>query len=292
MRPSHAESICSDGEYGVFEGSADDEVVHGHYRREGTWSPEIQELLADQLFPEGRGTFLDIGANIGLVSIPLAERRRVRCLAFEPEPRNFEWLERNIAAHEVGSLFTTFNLALHSEETRLRFELSASNFGDHRVRGAAPAEADAKRTLIEVPAGRLDDLVRLEDLPRPIVAKLDTQGSELRVLRGAERSLPQIDHLICEFWPHGLRRMGDSPGDLDRALSRLLLRDDLETRRAPGAAAAGRSPLRPARLAAHRRLGSGLLRRPRHPTRRAAPGARVFRRSRRSAPTGSSRSSG
>ena len=214
MPSPHTESICSDGEYGVFEGSIDDEVVHGHYRREGTWSPEIQDLLADRLFPEGRGTFLDIGANIGLVSIPLAERRRVRCLAFEPEPRNFQWLERNIALHEVGSLFTTFNLALHSEETRLSFELSASNFGDHRVRGAAPAEAGRERTLIEVPAGRLDDLVRVEDLPRPIVAKLDTQGSELRVLRGAERSLPHLDHLICEFWPHGLRRMGDSAEDL------------------------------------------------------------------------------
>ena len=102
MRPSHAESIRSDGEYGIFEGSIHDEVVHGHYRREGTWSPEIQALLADQLFPEGRGTFLDIGANIGLVSIPLAERRRVRCLAFEPEPRNFQWLERNIASARGG----------------------------------------------------------------------------------------------------------------------------------------------------------------------------------------------
>jgi FkbM family methyltransferase len=214
MRPSHAESICSDGAYGVFEGSIHDEVVHGHYRREGTWSPEIQELLSDRLFPEGRGTFLDIGANIGLVSIPLAERRRVRCLAFEPEPRNFEWLERNIAAHRVGSLFETFNLALHSEEARLAFELSASNFGDHRVRGTAPAEDGAERRLIEVPAACLDDLVRIENLAHPIVAKLDTQGAELRVLRGAERSLPHIDHLICEFWPHGLRRMGDRPEDL------------------------------------------------------------------------------
>jgi len=214
MRPSNAESIRSDGEYGIFEGSIHDEVVHGHYRREGTWSPEIQALLADQLFPEGRGTFLDIGANIGLVSIPLAERRRVRCLAFEPEPSNFQWLERNIALHQLASLFTTFNLALHSEETRLCFELSPSNFGDHRVRGTAPAEGGAERTLIEVPACRLDDLVRVQDLPRPVVAKIDTQGSELRVLRGAERSLPYIDHLICEFWPHGLRRMGDRAEDL------------------------------------------------------------------------------
>jgi FkbM family methyltransferase len=214
MPASDAESICSDGEYGPFEGSIHDEVVHGCYRREGTWSPEIQALLAERLFSQGRGTFLDIGANIGLVSIPLAERRRVRCLAFEPEPRNFRWLERNIALHELGALFTTFNLALHSEAARLRMELSPSNFGDHRVRGVEVAERGPKRTSIEVPAGRLDDLVRVEDLPHPIVAKLDTQGAEVRVLRGAERCLAHIDQMICEFWPYGLRRMGDSAKDL------------------------------------------------------------------------------
>ena len=34
------------------------------------------------------------------------------------------------------------------------------------------------------------------------------------MLRGAERSLPHIDHLICEFWPYGLRRMGDNAEEL------------------------------------------------------------------------------
>jgi FkbM family methyltransferase len=181
-------SILSDGSYGPFEGSIDDEVVHGHYRREGTWAPELLELLVDGLFAAGRGTFLDVGANIGLVSIPLVERRGVRCLAFEPEPRNHRWLERNIARHGLESLFRTFEVALHSENETLCLELSAANFGDHRLRG------------------RVDP----EELPRPIVAKVDTQGAEVQVLRGASRSLPLIDHLICEYWPYGLHRMGDS----------------------------------------------------------------------------------
>jgi hypothetical protein len=75
-------------------------------------------------------------------------------------------------------------------------------------------EGEEERPLIEVPAGRLDDLVRVEDLPRPVVAKLDTQGAEVQVLRGAERSLSHFDQLICEFWPYGLRRLGDSAEEL------------------------------------------------------------------------------
>jgi FkbM family methyltransferase len=291
MRPPHAESICSDGAYGVFEGSIHDEVVHGHYRREGSWSPEIQELLADQLFPEGRGTFLDIGANIGLVSIPLAERRRVCCLAFEPEPRNFRSLERNIASHRVGDLFTTFNLALHSERARLRFELSPSNSGDHRVQGAESLSGEAKRTTIEVPADRLDDLVRIEDLPRPIVAKIDTQGAELRVLRGAERSLSHIDHLICEFWPYGLRRMGDRPEELtelfrDFSFGLILRLDPLPERLPPIDRLCARLDWLPADDS-DRGFFDVLVAR-----RAELPSAGTLRRSRRTAPTGSSRSSG
>jgi FkbM family methyltransferase len=203
-------SILSDGSYGPFEGSIDDEVVHGHYRREGTWAPELLQLLVDGLFPAGRGTFLDVGANIGLVSIPLVERRGVRCLAFEPEPQNHRWLQRNIARHGLESLFETFEVALHSENQTLCLELSATNFGDHRLRGEVDEETRSTRASILVPARRLDDLVCLAELPCPIVAKLDTQGAEVRVLRGASRSLPLIDHLICEYWPYGLHRMGDS----------------------------------------------------------------------------------
>jgi FkbM family methyltransferase len=211
-------SILSDGSYGPFEGSIDDEVVHGHYRREGTWAPELLELLVDGLFPEGRGTFLDVGANIGLVSIPLVERRGVRCLAFEPEPRNYRWLERNIARHKLESLFQTFDVALHSENQTLCLELSATNFGDHRLRGKLDPEEDSPRESIFLPGRRLDDLVCLAELPRPIVAKVDTQGAEVRVLRGASRSLPLIDQLICEYWPYGLHRMGDSAEMLDQIL--------------------------------------------------------------------------
>jgi FkbM family methyltransferase len=219
-------TISCDGDYGVFEGSIDDEVVYGHYLRHRSWSPGHQELLFGRLFPGGEGRFLDVGANIGLVSIPLAERRGVRCLAFEPEPRNFRLLRRNIEAHGLAARIETFNLALYSEKTTLSFELSPVNSGDHRVRSTAPAEdaseaeAESTRELIQVPAERLDELVHAGDLERPIVMKVDTQGCEVRVLRGAERLLDSVDYLICEYWPYGLWRMGDTPGELDEILGR------------------------------------------------------------------------
>jgi FkbM family methyltransferase len=211
-------SICSDGDYGTFEGSIDDEVVHGHYRREGTWSPEIVGLLADRCFRGGRGTFIDIGANIGLVSIPVVQRRGVPCLAFEPEPRNYHLLGRNIAAHALDELFTTFNVALHSEKCRLCFELSPSNHGDHRV--LPDDSSNGSRRTVEVAAAPLDAMLADRPLTPPVVMKVDTQGCEVRVLTGAEDTLARTDYLIVEYWPAGVRRMGDSAQALEEILTR------------------------------------------------------------------------
>jgi FkbM family methyltransferase len=208
--------ICAEGEYGPFLGAAEDEVVHGHYREHGVWEPELLELLTERLFPEGRGTFLDLGANIGLISIPLAVRRDVSCYAFEPEPLNYELLCRNAAAHAVSQKIKTFNLALYSEKTTLSFELSAENYGDHRVRVREPDPGEthsfdeSTRKVIQVPAERLDDLLCADDFEPPIVMKVDTQGCEVRVFSGAERWLASVDYLICEYWPYGMHRIGDS----------------------------------------------------------------------------------
>ena len=205
-------SFCCHGELGTFEGSVDDLVVHGSYLREGTWSASMLELLQDGLFPNGEGTFLDVGANIGLVSIPLAEKRNVSCLAFEPEPTNFSLLESNILRHGVDSLIKAFNVALYSEETEIRLERSPSNSGDNRLKpGQSPRSEGIGEDLgVQVTALPLDSLVDPESLPRPIVMKMDTQGAEVRVLEGAQRVLSKVDYLISEYWPRGLLMMGDS----------------------------------------------------------------------------------
>jgi hypothetical protein len=53
-------------------------------------------------------------------------------------------------------------------------------------------------TRITVPVARLPDVVDIARLRRPIVLKLDVQGAELDVLRGAESSLFAVDMIYCE----------------------------------------------------------------------------------------------
>ncbi len=207
--------VVADGEYGVFEGAAVDRVVMGEYRTLGSWAKGLVTLVVDRLFAEGPGTFIDVGANIGLVVVPVVERSGSLGIAFEPEPRNFGLLSRNVARHGLSERIECHAAACYSERSLLRLSLSSDNLGDHRLQPkaavAAPRAAPLERAEIEVTAVRLDDVLRGRELPHPIVVKLDAQGSEVRVLEGARETLARADYVISEYWFAGLLAHGDTP---------------------------------------------------------------------------------
>jgi FkbM family methyltransferase len=209
---SSGDVIVAQGEYGTFEGAGVDRVVMGEYRTLGSWAKGVVSLVVDRLFGEGPGTFIDVGANIGLVVVPVVERTGSLGIAFEPEPRNFGFLTRNVARHGLAERIECQPLACYSECTSLRLSLSSDNLGDHRLQPkAASAGGASERVEIEVPTTRLDDALRGRELPHPIVVKLDAQGSEVRVLEGARETLARADYVISEYWFAGLIAHGDSP---------------------------------------------------------------------------------
>jgi FkbM family methyltransferase len=59
-----------------------------------------------------------------------------------------------------------------------------------------PAEVESRK----IPCVRLDSYAEKEGLPKPDLIKLDTRGSELEILQGAERLLPSATAILCECW--------------------------------------------------------------------------------------------
>lgn len=213
-------TVTCDGTLGRFEGDARDEMIHAFYLATKTWAPEFLGIVRDHVFAREAGTLLDVGANIGLTSIPVANARGTTCHVFEPDPTNYSLLVRNIAQNGATELVHPRNVAVMDSDGQFEFERSRDNMGDHRVRiggGREGAYAEHERTVISVPARTLDACVP-GGLAHPVVLKSDTQGADARVFRGAARVLAEVDVIFVEYWPYGLRRLGDSPDSLFESL--------------------------------------------------------------------------
>jgi FkbM family methyltransferase len=117
-------------------------------------------------------------------------------------------LEANVRRNRVENV-TLFNAAAASEPTRLTLQPGQLNRGDNRIISNVSAGADA----IEVKAIALDQVIPSSRLD---LLKIDVQGFELNVLRGATQLLQRSGALVIvlEFWPFGLRKAGSAPEEL------------------------------------------------------------------------------
>jgi FkbM family methyltransferase len=203
--------FVADGDAGIVRGALDDEAALAKYARNGSWSPNERSLFKD-LFAERGGTYLDIGANIGLTVIPIAQNPKIQCYAFEPEPNNFRYLSENVAVNCRAGNVRLLNVALFNKEATLPFEISPRHSGDNRLRLSKEhgEMCEHSRTVISVLAKRLDDVEI--DIGKPFAVKIDVQGAEPFVIDGGRNTLSRADLLSVEFWPYSMDRMG---GDIN-----------------------------------------------------------------------------
>ena len=138
----------------------------------------LDDVFLRHAFATG-GALLDIGANIGLTSIPHAVLGDFRpVVAIEPEARNLACLEWNAQAN--GAEVVCRRAAVSSNAGQVRLEI-ASKPGSHRVTGTWDGEP--------VEAVTVDELA--EEIGRLSLVKVDVQGGEADVLRGASALLAE-----------------------------------------------------------------------------------------------------
>ncbi len=152
--------------------------------------------------------FVDVGANCGYYAA-LAASRGARVIAIEPDPQNFALLRRTAAASNAR--IEALALAASDRRGSAVLHRHPCNHGDYRLvslRGA--------RDAVTVPCARIDDCVS-GDPGRPhLFLKIDVQGWERRVLRGAEALIAAHPWttILFEYQPSALRAAGESPAGL------------------------------------------------------------------------------
>lgn len=148
-------------------------------------------------------TVLDIGANSGLYALELRNdiNYTKRILSFEPLTAAFELLLQNA---KNDSAWEVFNYALgdvvESREINIAgnsFSSSLLNMLPSHTKSAPQSRYIGKETIaIKTLDSVFPELCRVS---KNIYMKVDTQGFESRVLRGAARTLPQIDTIQMEM---------------------------------------------------------------------------------------------
>jgi FkbM family methyltransferase len=160
---------------------------------------EEEKRLMDDLFAEsGGGGFLDVGANVGAMSLlAYGTGRTSSILAFEPSHRYCEAWHRNMTANKVANA-TLFETAVGDSNGTVEFRVDPRLPLNGKIDvGKVHFSTITQRVRIVT----LDSILRTKDLQRVAVLKIDVEGAEPLVMRGAQKTLQcgQVRAILFEF---------------------------------------------------------------------------------------------
>lgn len=149
----------------------------------GTYEPGVQRALVALIRPAM--TVYDIGANMGFLSVLAARLTgpQGRVISFEPVPQNAERVDYNAFLNSFQNI-SVIREALGAENRSASFQTSAES-GWGRVSEGREAPLGEFLGNIEVQMRTLPDSIVHNLLPSPDVIKIDIEGAETELLRGA-----------------------------------------------------------------------------------------------------------
>jgi FkbM family methyltransferase len=145
-------------------------------------------VLEDELafwttYPFSEGSIIDIGANIGVVSILLAKRFANETVhAVEPNPATLEALTSNLRRNKLTNV-KVHKVAVSDKDGTVHFN------ADGIDRGRASIVLESGENVVNVPCTKLDTLVRTNNISAVSILKVDVEGFEYSVFKGAHELL-------------------------------------------------------------------------------------------------------
>ena len=151
----------------------------------GTTEPGVQHAFASLIQPDM--VVYDIGANVGFFTVIAARLcPQGRVVAFEPLPENLERIRHNVVLNNLQNIIVRSE-AISNADAQARFQVSQEPTWGKLAsvdNGISP-----KVSTIDVKVSRLDSLVESGEIPIPGLIKIDVEGAETGVLRGAQSTL-------------------------------------------------------------------------------------------------------
>ena len=162
-------------------------LIETNIYRNSNWETYLLNIMSSELGIE-KEIVLDIGANMGAISIPLSKKHKnIEFHCFEPNPFVFKDLEFNISINSVQNLTAIMSVVSNSKENQVNFyaQSNSTNMGLSSTKLNKDIDEHIKilanNTTIDNYTSNLKN--------RIAVIKIDTQGNELSVIKSAEETI-------------------------------------------------------------------------------------------------------
>jgi len=183
------------------------------------WGEDELRFFYERTLECEQPVILDIGANTGAFSLLAAMNPRMRVHAFEPAPITYKVLNNNISLNGLQDRIRTFQVALADRNgaTILKYPKSGAASGLACI--GKPLRFD-EWAEFEVPVRKLDDLTVEHGIEKVDLVKVDTEGCELLVLKGADELIRKCHpDVLCEYWEPNTRQFGYHPSEIAKLLA-------------------------------------------------------------------------
>ena len=189
-----------------------------YYRADTFSSKEPETLEWIDSIPEG-STLWDVGANVGLYACYAAAARRCAVVAFEPSVFNLELLARNVFRNGLTDRITIVPNPLTSTVGTSSMSMTTTEWGGAESTFGAGYGSDGsplESVFTFCTAGMtLDAFCTWYGVSPPDYLKIDVDGIEHLILKGANASLPQIQSVLIEVH----RQFGEQHDEVARLLT-------------------------------------------------------------------------
>jgi FkbM family methyltransferase len=165
-----------------------------------------EEEIIKRFQPHRGDIVVDVGAHIGRYTLIASKRVAVngRIVAIEANPNNFEMLNKNVKLNKLTNV-TSLNCAVYSEETKIKLYLAGEGMGQTIYNTIMPARAnDGKEKFVEIDADTLDHLLQLQGINDVNWIKIDVEGAEYEVLKGATNIISRSKDISLLIEIHNL----------------------------------------------------------------------------------------
>ena len=185
----------------------------------GVYEPVSVGMVSEHL--SAGATFIDVGADLGYYSLKAAPMVGAtgHVIAIEPNPEALGRLRVNLAASNANVVAVAPVACSDAEGTLDLYVAPYANTGETSLSKSNASQDGAITRAFKVRARPLDDIVQESGVVRVDAIKIDVEGAEYLVLKGAVQTLDRFHPmLLIEMVEHQLREMGTSAAQVRELL--------------------------------------------------------------------------